>query len=347
MSTHFISYASKDQQLANKLVEALERQGVCCWIAPRNIPPGANYGSAILSALDEATSIVVLYSKHAAASEHVVREVEIALNNNVAIIPVIIDRSPVTGSLKYFLATKHWLNLTKNDDDNALVARMIVDFDHDHQTLSQQHQSGDRSRRRLIIGLAAIVLLLLIALGGYWATVIYSESDSILNRAFVLHTKEDKPIVLYESPTIHNRQIGRIKRGSHVFIEEETEDYNGQKWLRISIDEGWIAIRNLNQPEYEMVKPDGTTELTVGHNAFINYAGSDGLFLRESPHYQARIIAKLLQRTQLKVVNDNVPDSRGADHQWLAVEVPSAWILLNKTLILRDVSIKPSAVEPP
>ena len=38
----FISYASADSSTANAVCSALEREGVKCWIAPRDVPLGAN-----------------------------------------------------------------------------------------------------------------------------------------------------------------------------------------------------------------------------------------------------------------------------------------------------------------
>jgi len=43
----FISYASQDATVAAALVEALERHGVGCWIAPRDVKAGALYADAI------------------------------------------------------------------------------------------------------------------------------------------------------------------------------------------------------------------------------------------------------------------------------------------------------------
>jgi hypothetical protein len=42
-STVFISYASQDIAVADAIVAALERAGVACWIAPRDVVPGTLY----------------------------------------------------------------------------------------------------------------------------------------------------------------------------------------------------------------------------------------------------------------------------------------------------------------
>ena len=43
----FISYASQDAAVAGALVEALEQNGVKCWIAPRDVAPGAKWDEAL------------------------------------------------------------------------------------------------------------------------------------------------------------------------------------------------------------------------------------------------------------------------------------------------------------
>src|ERR1700730_4643456 len=50
----FISYASQDAAVAGALVEALERHGVGCWIAPRDVKAGALYADAIVRAISGA-----------------------------------------------------------------------------------------------------------------------------------------------------------------------------------------------------------------------------------------------------------------------------------------------------
>jgi hypothetical protein len=48
----FISYSTKDKLAADATCAALEAAGVRCWIAPRDIMPGAEWGAAIVKALD-------------------------------------------------------------------------------------------------------------------------------------------------------------------------------------------------------------------------------------------------------------------------------------------------------
>src|SRR5262245_42037426 len=43
----FISHATVDREWANAISKRLEADEISCWIAPRNIPPGADYAQSI------------------------------------------------------------------------------------------------------------------------------------------------------------------------------------------------------------------------------------------------------------------------------------------------------------
>ncbi len=69
----FLSYASQDAAVANSVVEHLEQLGLRCWMAPRDVKPGAQYADAIVGAINEAKAVVLVLSGSAVASSHVGR----------------------------------------------------------------------------------------------------------------------------------------------------------------------------------------------------------------------------------------------------------------------------------
>src|SRR6266513_2774049 len=48
----FISYASQDVAVAEKLCAALEAASLPCWIAPRDVRAGESYAAAIVQAIN-------------------------------------------------------------------------------------------------------------------------------------------------------------------------------------------------------------------------------------------------------------------------------------------------------
>ena len=106
----FISHSSKDKLTADAVCAALEAQGVRCWVAPRDILPGRNWGGSIVEAIKGARVMVLIFSAHANNSEHIKREVERAANRNIPIIPMRIEDVVPTDAFEYFLSSPHWLD---------------------------------------------------------------------------------------------------------------------------------------------------------------------------------------------------------------------------------------------
>ncbi|MGO9266744.1 MAG: TIR domain-containing protein [Candidatus Binataceae bacterium] len=106
----FISYASQDAAIATIVVETLERGGVACWIAPRDVTPGAFYADEIVHAIDAAKAIVLILSNNAADSQHVLREVEHAASRRHPVVSLRVDQAPLPAGLGYFLNTSQWLD---------------------------------------------------------------------------------------------------------------------------------------------------------------------------------------------------------------------------------------------
>jgi TolB-like protein/thioredoxin-like negative regulator of GroEL len=116
----FISYASADSAIANAVCTALEREGVKCWIAPRDVSPGEFYAANIVHAIDETRLVVLVLSQHAADSAHVLREVERASAKRHPILSFRIDLTPLPDGLEYFLNTSQWLDASAAGVDRTL-----------------------------------------------------------------------------------------------------------------------------------------------------------------------------------------------------------------------------------
>src|SRR5882757_8082592 len=105
----FVSYASQDAATANAVVEALERQGIRCWIAPRDVTPGSQYADEIVGAINDSKIVVLVLSEHAVASSHVGKEIERASSKRRRIIALRTDAAALTRALEYFLSESQWI----------------------------------------------------------------------------------------------------------------------------------------------------------------------------------------------------------------------------------------------
>jgi hypothetical protein len=106
----FLSYSAKDKTVADAACARLEGAGVRCWMAPRDIRPGAEWGEAILEAIGASRVMVLVFSRHANESAQVRREVERAIHKGVHVVPVRIEDLEPTGAMEYFISSPHWLD---------------------------------------------------------------------------------------------------------------------------------------------------------------------------------------------------------------------------------------------
>jgi hypothetical protein len=106
----FISYSSKDKTAADAVCARLEAREIRCWIAPRDVQPGANYGAAIIDAIHGSRVMVLVLSSSANASPHIPNEIERAVSRGVAVLPFRIEDVLPAKSLDLFIGSVHWLD---------------------------------------------------------------------------------------------------------------------------------------------------------------------------------------------------------------------------------------------
>ena len=106
----FISYSSKDKTVADAVCANLEAHGVLCWIAPRDVVPGAVYAEALIDSLNQSRLMVLVFSASSNNSPQVTREVERAVNKGLHIIPLRIEDATLSKSMEYFVSSSHWLD---------------------------------------------------------------------------------------------------------------------------------------------------------------------------------------------------------------------------------------------
>jgi len=131
----FISHSSKDRAIGDAACAALEKYGHKCWIAPRDILPGEEYGEAIVDAIRASRIFLLIVSAASVASHQVRRETERAANAGAAIIPFRIEDVLPSKSLEFFISSAHWLDaLTRPIEPHLdylcqVVDRMLAEAD--------------------------------------------------------------------------------------------------------------------------------------------------------------------------------------------------------------------------
>lgn len=116
----FVSYSHKDKTVADAIVSYLEFKGSRCWYAPRDIAPGADWAASIMEAIKGARIMVLVFTDFANTSTQVAREVNLAVSNDVTIIPFKMTESLPTQGMQYYLSTVHWLDALTTPLDQSI-----------------------------------------------------------------------------------------------------------------------------------------------------------------------------------------------------------------------------------
>jgi tetratricopeptide (TPR) repeat protein len=106
----FISYSARDKTVADTVCSRLEAMGIRCWIAPRDVSPGADWSESIVTAIEDCRIFVLIFSNNANESVQTKRELERAVSEGHTIIPFRVEDIPPSKSLSYFISTSHWLD---------------------------------------------------------------------------------------------------------------------------------------------------------------------------------------------------------------------------------------------
>jgi TIR domain/Bacterial extracellular solute-binding protein, family 7 len=106
----FVSHVSEDRSAATEIVDELERRGVRCWIAPRDVGPGKPFDDEIADAIDASRAMLLIFSERCNDSEYIRREVTVAGEAGKIVIPFRIENAQPKRGLRVRLSDLHWID---------------------------------------------------------------------------------------------------------------------------------------------------------------------------------------------------------------------------------------------
>jgi formylglycine-generating enzyme required for sulfatase activity len=156
-----ISYATRDVKVATAICAALEERKIRCWIAPRDIPPGDDYGAAIIHAIDAARVFVLVFSGAANESKPVAHELERAAfgRAELRIITFKIEDRAISPSLILFINRFQILDAVGRPQDAAiqeLIERVSQIL---HEPSPTPPPQMGRNWKRIVLMIVAFILL--------------------------------------------------------------------------------------------------------------------------------------------------------------------------------------------
>lgn len=106
----FLSHASADREKAEAICASLEERGLRCWVAPRDVRAGREFGEEIIHGIENSRCLVLVLSEAANQSIYVRREVERAVSKRKPVFPVRIEDVLPSPSLELFVSSTHWID---------------------------------------------------------------------------------------------------------------------------------------------------------------------------------------------------------------------------------------------
>lgn len=124
----FISHSSVDLNLATGIYSQLKARDFNPWMAVRDIPAGANYAEILSQSLETAAALIVVLTQSGIQSQHVKREVNIAIDLSIPIFPLNLSGDDdLSASLprdwKYWLSIVQLMNCSNVDEATEILIK--------------------------------------------------------------------------------------------------------------------------------------------------------------------------------------------------------------------------------
>jgi glucokinase len=195
----FLSYASEDLEIANRIRTELETERYSVWMDKRRILAGDNFTTEIFDAISKSKYFLIVLSSYSTQSNFVRQELEAAWNQSingadVIVIPILYENCPIPLVLRQI----HYIDFTKSTQS---ALRELIDTLHGHE---QRGRGGPgKSVTQPTLGTevdklassirAAEDLYVAIDVGGTKAyiSVMTRDGDRLFDRKFTTQSKGD------------------------------------------------------------------------------------------------------------------------------------------------------------
>lgn len=122
----FISYSSKNQQMADPVRLLLKENNISCWMAPYDIPVGSRYAYVINDALEKCSCLLLLLTNASQMSQFVEREIERAITYKKPILPMQLEDLELNSGFKFYIGNSQIIAVPEIRADAPEFLRILV-----------------------------------------------------------------------------------------------------------------------------------------------------------------------------------------------------------------------------
>jgi len=169
----FISYRRADRVWAENLHRQLGAEGIEAWY-DAHVSAGEDWRMATAKALEQSQIFVLLFSKNAADSSDIAKELAAAVLKKKLIIPIRLEDIEPSGPFLYELASRNWINAYEDTDAKLAevakrLAQLVRSAVRDEGVLPFDHvESKKPSRKWRTIWLVPLFVGIALVAAGTW-----------------------------------------------------------------------------------------------------------------------------------------------------------------------------------
>lgn len=116
----FVSYSRRDSAFVDRLIAALDDQGLRTWLDRSALVGGAVWKASITEAIRDCAAFLIVLSHNSTESENVPKELTLAERHQRPIIPVRFDDCTLAPAMEYDLAELQFVDFCGKTFDVAL-----------------------------------------------------------------------------------------------------------------------------------------------------------------------------------------------------------------------------------
>ncbi len=230
----FVCYSHDDSEIVYPEMEWLHTQGVNLWY-DEGIPAGKNWRAAIGESLLGASHVLFYISKHSLQSEHCNREINLALDEDMEVVPIYLEDVELTSDLKVGLSRVHALH---RDHDGSYKQHLLNALGQVTPTVESHgiRKTEDTAHRGsfAISKGSYFVGALLLAVIGFMAVLQFGVPDqSIVEESttpiddmsiavLVLKNQSPDPDNAYFAAGIHEEILNQLSKISALTVKSRT-----------------------------------------------------------------------------------------------------------------------------
>ncbi len=233
----FLSHSSTNYKVAQKVCNLIEECGWKCFLAPRDIRTGHEYAEQILEGIERSDVLLLILSKEANASPHVLREVERAVSKKIPIIVYKLEEVELSKSMEYFLMSHQWVSPQPGVNYAEIIA-CLAEFDNTEEPkevkdLVNYIQRETSERNLTYVFLWVLLLMAIMGVGMFiWSRVTVekgNQSESPVSQESISVTEEP------EDTDIPSEEFAEVEPGDTIIFG----NYNGEpiEWRVLKLAE--------------------------------------------------------------------------------------------------------------